>query len=508
MPDDCVTPSTMPPLSPSAFTPLWQQYPLAGWLPTVEAFEQARPTQQVDACDELSASVSPSEESSLGWIYHRVSDYFYVWSVHEGYLYPVMCKQRANLKKAGHTPTIGDWVRLESVSWTHPEGQYEGWMAERLPRRTHLLRPHVSNMDAIGLVVSLEAPAFSLRQLTRQLCDIYLKLATQEASASPYVLRHEVEVLLLLSKQDLFHTLDEVQKQKIHTQLAYLQEAFPKLKQVWLPSYETSQAEVQAYLMPFLSGKVCALVGESGVGKSTLLNALDSTLNLKTAQVSDKISRGKHTTRTASLLPLKGIGGWWIDTPGFSQLSFEGVSPHVILQEGFPDLRPSVHGCQFQDCLHDGEEGCGFSMLSLPSEDIALEIPSTPTTSLLSLDTGLNYRPKRRHFVAHKKRQEVTPSPAHSHLTEPKEETLQSCLQERLRLWHDMLKECRQRDTWEKAQQDKKGFEGTKKLGKGEDTRVKLRHKQRETSRRKQAQALRLFHGEVASEWHTPPSSS
>ncbi|MFM7468371.1 MAG: ribosome small subunit-dependent GTPase A [Vampirovibrionales bacterium] len=497
----------------NGLSPVWKGYPLVLWLPSPEALSLAWQHHQstLGWCAEQFPESLLLQES-VGWVYHRVSDYFYVWTVFQGQVYPVVCKQRANLKKAGLTPTIGDWVRLEGVTWGHPEGQYEGWIQERLTRRTHLLRPHVSNMDVIALVVSFEAPAFSLRQLTRQLADIHVRLkhsstvafsdhgqiSTAEASVSEGVV--QVEVVLLLSKQDLFYALPLALQSRIQDTLKYLQEAFPALRIVWLDPYTAMPSHeidtLQPELRALFSGKVCALVGESGVGKTTLLNMLDPTLMLKTSDVSDKIARGRHTTRTTSLLPLKGVGGWWMDTPGFSQLSFEGLDPQLLLETGFPELHPKRQGCQFPDCLHEGEEGCALG-------EGTAEIPQSVTPEVLPLapiETGLSYRPKRRHFVAHKKRETSGMQQAFGSDEPLPSLGMMPCEKERLLLWHDMLRESRQCDHWEKRQQDKKGFEGVKTLGKGEDTRVKLRQKQRETSRRKQSQMLRGFHGVWSSE--------
>lgn len=235
---------------------------------------------------------------------------------------PVECRAKGIFRKRGISPLAGDLVRLES------EGG-GAVIADILPRKNFFVRPPVANLDLLFVVAATVEPAPNFLVLDK-MCAIALDkgvtpvlVATKTDLASPDSLsqvyaRSGIEVLLAGQDEDA---------------------ALVRMREL-------------------IAGRLCAFTGNSGVGKSTLLNRLLPGLRQETAQISKKLGRGRHTTREVELF--EAFGGLVADTPGFSSLDMERAN--VILKENlqfcFPEFEPFLNRCRFTGCSHRREKGC------------------------------------------------------------------------------------------------------------------------------------------------------
>ena len=258
----------------------------------------------------------------------------------------VECRARGLFRKQEISPCVGDRVELEET------GEGKGQVVAILPRKNSLVRPPVANLDLLVLVVSSCEPLPNLLVLDKL-------LAIAECQNIPPA--------IVLTKSDLE---DPSPVADIYRKVGY---------PVFVVSSETGEGveEVRA----FLSGKLCAFTGNTGVGKSSLLNRIDPRLSIETAQISQKLGRGRHTTRHVQLYEQPG-GGYIADTPGFSAVDLERFQ--VILKEDlelcFPEFEPYRTKCRFTGCSHTKEKGCAV----LAAVE-AGEIPKSRHESYLSL---------------------------------------------------------------------------------------------------------------------------
>ena len=235
----------------------------------------------------------------------------------------VTCRARGILRKEGNSPLTGDMVEI-----TLERGK--GMVEKILPRKNSFVRPAVANVDALVVF------AANVNPVTEPfLIDRVAAIAGDQ----------EVPVYLCVNKCDLDPAIDLVR--------IYTNAGFP----VICTSAETGDGVEE--LRQLLAGKLVAFTGNSGVGKSSILNRLCPELALPTGEVSEKLGRGRHTTRHVELYRL-GEDTYVADTPGFS--SFDTDQMDVILKENlqyaFPDFGRYLGQCQFHDCSHRKEPGC------------------------------------------------------------------------------------------------------------------------------------------------------
>jgi len=220
----------------------------------------------------------------------------------------------------GESPRVGDDVVVA-----------DGAIRAIRPRRNDLVRPAVANVDQAIVVNAAREPDFSFLLL-----DQFLVLV-RAAGVAP---------LIVVTKIDL---LGSEKLSTLRRKLSFYEPFCPVL---FVNSLETDGAEA---LKPHLRGRTSVLAGQTGAGKSSLLNAVDPTLHRATDAISQALGRGKHTTRTVELIPFS--DGWIADTPGFSRLEFEGVRL-ATLQDLYPDFTAVADRCRFNGCTHDHEPGC------------------------------------------------------------------------------------------------------------------------------------------------------
>lgn len=258
---------------------------------------------------------------SRGRIKKALSGFYYVDQEGGGTL---TCRARGKFRKEGITPLVGDWVEIRE---TEP-GCGMVWEIE--PRRNAFLRPAVANIDQMVVIASAAVPITDPFLIDRVTAIAALK---------------NCDVVVCVNKCDLEPGDDLA--------AIYRQAGFPVVQ----VSAETGAGIPE--LCDMLTGKLSAFTGNSGVGKSSILNAVEPGFSLQVAQVSEKLGRGRHTTRHVELYSLS-CGGYVIDTPGFS--SFEegelGLELKERLPEAFVEFRPYLGECRFVGCSHTRERGC------------------------------------------------------------------------------------------------------------------------------------------------------
>lgn len=232
----------------------------------------------------------------------------------------VECKARGIFRKRGITPVAGDNVILSS----------DGTMIDEiLPRKNVFVRPPVANLDILFIVASTTQPVPSTLVLD------------QLAAAAIY---KDVQPVLVVTKSDLA-AADKLAQ-------SYATSGIPLIQL----HYETGEG--LDTIRGYIEGHLCAFCGNSGVGKSTLLNALAPELKRETGQISQKLGRGRHTTREVEIFEV--CGGRLADTPGFASLEAQKLCriPKEDLQHTFPEFEPYFGHCRFTGCSHRSETGC------------------------------------------------------------------------------------------------------------------------------------------------------
>ena len=234
------------------------------------------------------------------------------------------CRARGKFRKDKISPYAGDRVRIEV------DANDEGYVQEILPRKNFLVRPPLANLDKLFVVSSVCDPQPSTLIIDKTIAAAELK---------------GIEPVLVFTKTDLSDTTE-------------LKDIYGS---IGIRCYFVSAADGVGVddLRPELTGCISAFTGNSGVGKSTLLNLLVPELELATGETSKKLGRGRHTTRHVELFALGG-GTYVIDTPGFSSFDTEEMDLELKahLPETFPEFAPYVDQCRFTGCTHTKEKGC------------------------------------------------------------------------------------------------------------------------------------------------------
>ena len=257
---------------------------------------------------------------SEGRIQKALSGFYYVDTGSE----VLTCRARGKFRKEGISPLVGDRVEVQEL------GNGEGVVDKLLPRRNYFNRPAVANIDQLVVIASAAIPKTDPFLIDRVAALAALK---------------DCEVVVLLNKCDLDRA-DELYE-------IYRKAGFQTLR----VSAETGEGLEK--LKEIIRGKLSAFTGNSGVGKSSILNALDPEFRLKVGEISDALGRGRHTTRHVVLFQLS-CGAEIIDTPGFSSFESEELSLELKrrLPETFREFAPYLDDCRFVGCSHTKEKGC------------------------------------------------------------------------------------------------------------------------------------------------------
>lgn len=258
---------------------------------------------------------------SSGIIMKALSGFYYV-DPGDGSL--ITCRARGKFRYQKVTPLVGDRVELTLL-----EGG-TGMLDEILPRKNEFLRPAVANVDQLVMIVSRATPVTD-----PYLIDRMTSLAEGKGCES----------VICINKCDLDRG-DELYD-------IYSSVGFPTVR------VSAQTGEGIAELASLIAGKVSAFTGNSGVGKSSILNALEPGFSLSVGQVSEKLGRGRHTTRHVELFRLKN-GAVVADTPGFSSFDTDQTEVRMkeSLAETFREFRPYLDDCRFVGCAHIKEKGC------------------------------------------------------------------------------------------------------------------------------------------------------
>ena len=260
-----------------------------------------------------------------GIIIKSLAGFYYVEA--DGQVYQT--RARGNFRKKGQTPYVGDWVDFSA------EENSEGYILSIHERKNSLVRPPIVNIDQAVVIMSGKEPDFNANLLDR-----FLVLLEQKT----------IDPIIYISKLDL---LDD------RTQLDAFKAIYEKIGYPFLYTMEE--------LLPHLEQKITVFMGQTGVGKSTLLNKIAPELALETGQISDSLGRGRHTTRAVSFYNV--YGGKIADTPGFSSLDYE-VKESELLNDCFPELAEVSQECKFRTCTHTHEPACAVKM-ALESGQVA-----------------------------------------------------------------------------------------------------------------------------------------
>lgn len=260
------------------------------------------------------------KEIRNGRIVKGIGGFYYVETEEQLY----SCKARGVFRKKGITPLAGDLVEIRLGE------DRTGYVEEILPRKNFLTRPPVANIDQLIVVTSVCDPSPNT-------------LLIDEAIAAAE--DKEIEPVVVVSKTDLESG-------------EWLRDIYEKAGIPFFAVSSVTDEGIQAVKL-LLKGKVTAFTGNSGVGKSSLLNRIDPRLALETGEISQKLGRGRHTTRKVELLKL-GDDTYVADTPGFSSISLEqcDLVRKENLQFCFREFEPYRNQCKFPSCSHTCEKGC------------------------------------------------------------------------------------------------------------------------------------------------------
>ena len=262
-----------------------------------------------------------------GIIIKNISNDYLVRSKNGEYL----CRPRGKFRNMKLIPLVGDKVIFD---------EEKNYLLEILSRKNSLIRPSVANVDQAIVVSSVKMP-----ELDTNLLDKMLTIISY----------NKIEPVICFTKLDL---LNDEERIEIDKYIEYYRSV----------GYVVVTNEDKNNFNDLFKNKITVLTGQSGAGKSSLLNFLDSGLNLKTDEISLALNRGKHTTRHTELYEL--LDGYIVDTPGFSSIDFRGMERSDI-RDNMKEMFDNLHDCKYRDCMHIKEDGC--RVRELVSDNVILE---------------------------------------------------------------------------------------------------------------------------------------
>ena len=249
-----------------------------------------------------------------GIIIKNISNDYLVKSENCEYL----CRPRGKFRNMKLIPLVGDKVLFDE------EKQY---LLEIMDRKNSLIRPSVANIDQALIVSSVKKP-----NLDTNLLDKLLTI----------IIYNKIEHVFFFTKLDL---LNDEERKEIDNYISYYRSV----------GYTVVTNEKRDNFRHLFKDKITVLTGQSGAGKSSLLNLFDSSLDLKTDEISIALNRGKHTTRHTELYEV--MDGYIVDTPGFSSVDFRGMKAQDI-RDNMKEMFDNLHNCKYRDCMHIKEDDC------------------------------------------------------------------------------------------------------------------------------------------------------
>ena len=233
------------------------------------------------------------------------------------------CKARGKFRKDNITPLVGDNVTFD---------ENNNYILKINSRKNYLIRPSVSNIDQALVVTSVKEPNLDTFLLDKLLTVISF---------------NNIEPIICFTKLDL---LNNQELEEINNIISYYQKI----------GYKVITNQQKQDFIPILKNKITVLTGQSGAGKSSILNMLNNNLKLKTDSISYALNRGKHTTRHTELFEV--LDGFVVDTPGFSQVDFHNMTKTDI-RDNMKEMFDNLHYCKYRDCMHMKEDGCQVKKL-------------------------------------------------------------------------------------------------------------------------------------------------
>lgn len=258
-----------------------------------------------------------------GRIIKGIAGFYYVYAEDRN-IYE--CKAKGIFRSNKQKPLVGDFVELNILS----EQDLEGSITEILGRRNELIRPQVANVDQTLLIFALVSPLPNFLLLDKLLIQY---------------MQQNIPIILCFNKEDLVSD-EEVQRVLTAYQNSGCQVIFTSAQDgIGIPK-----------LQEMLRGKTTTVAGPSGVGKSSIINCLQSNVRTRTGEISRKLERGKHTTRHSEIIPI-GDETFIMDTPGFTSYDVTGIT-HEELSGYYTEFDPYYQDCRFQPCSHTHEPDC------------------------------------------------------------------------------------------------------------------------------------------------------
>lgn len=238
----------------------------------------------------------------------------------------IECRARGLFRNQNIKPLVGDRVIIRLTE----ENKSSGYIEEILERKNEMKRPLVSNIDQIIIVFAVKNPEPSFLLLDK------LLIASEINNLKPIICFNKCD---LVDEEYVLKYID------IYKNTGY--------KMIFTSRFNSN---LLSEFKELLTDKISLFSGPSGVGKSSLMNAIDNGFELKTGEISEKLKRGKHTTRHAEIYKLN-FGGFAVDTPGFSSFDINELD-YYELSDYYPEIREHSENCKFSNCIHDKEPSC------------------------------------------------------------------------------------------------------------------------------------------------------